>query len=54
VKTSSGRMVECWIPMIFLTNPITEPSTLSFYVGDGRRPGEQLVDGLHLLKTNYW
>jgi hypothetical protein len=27
VKTSSGRMVMCWIPKIYLTNPITEPST---------------------------
>jgi hypothetical protein len=29
VKTSSGRMVNCWIPKIYLTNPSTEPSTLS-------------------------
>jgi hypothetical protein len=29
VKTSSGHMVKCWIPKIFLTNPITEPSTVS-------------------------
>jgi hypothetical protein len=29
VKTSSGRMVKCWIPKIYLTNPITEPSTFS-------------------------
>jgi hypothetical protein len=29
VKTSSGHMVKCWIPMIYLTNPSTEPSTLS-------------------------
>jgi hypothetical protein len=29
VKTSSGRMVKCWIPKIYLTNPNTEPSTLS-------------------------
>jgi hypothetical protein len=29
VKTSSGRMVKCWIPKIYLTNPITEPSTSS-------------------------
>jgi hypothetical protein len=29
VKTSSGRMVKCWIPKIYLTNPSTEPSTLS-------------------------
>jgi hypothetical protein len=29
VKTSSGRMVKCWISMIYLTNPSTEPSTFS-------------------------
>jgi hypothetical protein len=27
VKTSSGRIVKCWIPKIYLTNPSTEPST---------------------------
>jgi hypothetical protein len=29
VKTSSDRMVKCWIPKIYLTNPSTEPSTIS-------------------------
>jgi hypothetical protein len=29
VKISSGRMVKCWIPKIYLTNPSTEPSTSS-------------------------
>jgi hypothetical protein len=29
VKTSSDRMVKCWIPKIFLTNPSTKPSTFS-------------------------
>jgi hypothetical protein len=29
VKTSSGRMVKCWIPKIYLTNPSTEPLTFS-------------------------
>jgi hypothetical protein len=29
VKTSSGRMVKCWISKIYLTNPGTEPSTFS-------------------------
>jgi hypothetical protein len=29
VKTSSGRMVMCWIPKIYLTKPSTEPSTIS-------------------------
>jgi hypothetical protein len=32
VKTSSGRMVQCWIPNIFLTNPSTELSTFSHYM----------------------
>jgi hypothetical protein len=29
VKTFLGRMVKCWIPKIFLTNPNTKPSTFS-------------------------
>jgi hypothetical protein len=29
MKTSSGCMVKCWIPKIYLTNPSTEPSTFS-------------------------
>jgi hypothetical protein len=29
VKTSSGRMVKCWIPKIYLTHLSTEPSTPS-------------------------
>jgi hypothetical protein len=29
VKTSSGRMVKCWIPKFYLTNPSTKPSTSS-------------------------
>jgi hypothetical protein len=29
VKTSSGCMVKCWIPKIYLTNPSIEPSTFS-------------------------
>jgi hypothetical protein len=29
VKTSSGHMVKCWIPKIYLTNPSIEPSTFS-------------------------
>jgi hypothetical protein len=29
VKTSSGRMVKCWISKIYLTNPNTKPSTFS-------------------------
>jgi hypothetical protein len=26
LRTSSGRMVKCWIPKIYLTNPSIEPS----------------------------
>jgi hypothetical protein len=29
VKTSSGRMVKCWIPRFYLTNPSTDPSISS-------------------------
>jgi hypothetical protein len=29
VKTSSGRMVKCWIPNVYITDPSTEPSTSS-------------------------
>jgi hypothetical protein len=29
MKTSSGRMVKCWIRKIYLTNPTTEPLTFS-------------------------
>jgi hypothetical protein len=29
MKISSGRMVKCWIPKIYLTNPNMEPSTPS-------------------------
>jgi hypothetical protein len=29
VKTSTGRMVKCWIPKIYLTNASTESSTIS-------------------------
>jgi hypothetical protein len=29
VKIASGRMVKCWIPKIYLTNPSTEPSIFS-------------------------
>jgi hypothetical protein len=32
VKTSSGRMVKCWIPKFYLTNPSTEPSTSSHHM----------------------
>jgi hypothetical protein len=52
VKTFLDCMVNCWIPKIFLTNPGAEPSTFSFYVGDGLRLGEQVVDGLQLLEID--
>jgi hypothetical protein len=29
IKTSSSRMVKCWIPKIYLTNPSTKPLTSS-------------------------
>jgi hypothetical protein len=29
VKTFSDRMVKCWIPKIFITNPSTESSSFS-------------------------
>jgi hypothetical protein len=29
VKTFSSRMLKCWIPKIYLTNPSTEPSTFT-------------------------
>jgi hypothetical protein len=29
VKSSSGRMIKCWISKIYLTNPSTEPSIFS-------------------------
>jgi hypothetical protein len=32
LKASSGRMVKCWIPRIYLTDPSTEPSTFSRYM----------------------
>jgi hypothetical protein len=32
MKTSLGRMVKCWIPKIYLTNPSTEPSTFSHHM----------------------
>jgi hypothetical protein len=46
VKTSSGRMVKCWIPKIFLTNSSTEPSTFShsMYVMNGGLENKWLMD----------
>jgi hypothetical protein len=46
VKTSSGRMIKCWIPRIYLTNPSIEPSTSSrlIYVLDGGLENTWLMD----------
>jgi hypothetical protein len=46
VKTSFGRLVKCWIPKIYLTNPSTEPSTFSrpLYVLDGGLEDKWLMD----------
>jgi hypothetical protein len=50
VVTSSCRMVKCWIPKIFLTNP----NLLSFFVDERWRIGEYVVDELRLLWTHDW
>jgi hypothetical protein len=46
MKTSFGRMVKCWIPKIYLTNPSTEPSTFSrpVLVMDGGLEATWLMD----------
>jgi hypothetical protein len=46
MKTSSGRMVKCWIPKIYLTNHSTEPSTssLPMEVLDGGLEDKWLMD----------
>jgi hypothetical protein len=46
VDTSSGRMVKCWIPKFYLTNPSTEPSTSSHHVSvmDGGLESKWLMD----------
>jgi hypothetical protein len=46
VKTSSGRMVKCWISKIYLTNPSTESSTFSrpMWVMDGGLEDTWLMD----------
>jgi hypothetical protein len=47
VKTSSGRMVKCLIPKIYLSNSSTEKIDFFLsYVGDGRKPGERVAHGL--------
>jgi hypothetical protein len=53
VKTSSSRMVKCWILKIYLTNSSTESSTFfSSYVGDGRRLGGHVAHGFRLFATH--
>jgi hypothetical protein len=32
VKTSSGRMIKCWIPKIYLTNTSIEPLAFSHHM----------------------
>jgi hypothetical protein len=49
VKTSSGRMVKCWIPKIYLTNSSTEPSTFSrpMSMMDGGLEDKWLMDSIY-------
>jgi hypothetical protein len=46
IKTSSGRIVKCGIPKIYLTNPITKPSTSSHSISvlDGGQEDKWLMD----------
>jgi hypothetical protein len=59
IKTTSGRMVKCWIPNIYLNNPSTEPST-SFhpmYVMDGGLENTWLMDSScsrHMTENKKW
>jgi hypothetical protein len=59
MKTSSGRMVKCWIPKIFLTNPSTEPLTFShsMEVMDGGLENKWLMDSgcsRHMTENKKW
>jgi hypothetical protein len=59
VKTSSGRMVKCWIPKIYLTNPSTEPSTFShpMYVMDEGLEDTWLMNSgcsRHITRNKKW
>jgi hypothetical protein len=59
VKTSSGRMVKCCIPKIYLTNLNTEPSTFShpMYVMDGGLENKWFMDSgcsRHLAGDKKW
>jgi hypothetical protein len=46
IKTSSGHIVKCGIPKIYLTNPITKPSTSSHSISvlDGGQEDKWLMD----------
>jgi hypothetical protein len=59
VKTSSDRMVKCWIPKIYLTNPSTQPSTFSrpMQVMDGGLKDTWLMDShcsRHMTGNKKW
>jgi hypothetical protein len=59
VKTFSDRMVKCWIPKIYLTNPSTEPSTFSclMSVVDGGLEDTWLIDSSysrHMTGNKKW
>jgi hypothetical protein len=59
VKTSSGRMVNYWIPKIYLTNPSTESSTFSCPMSmmDGGLEGTWLMDSgcsRHMTENKKW
>jgi hypothetical protein len=59
IKTSSGRMVKCWILKIYLTNSSTEPSTPSrpVYVMDGGLEDTWLMDSdcsRHMTRNKKW
>jgi hypothetical protein len=59
MKTSSGHIVKCWIPKIYLTNPSTEPSTFSghVYMMDEGLEDTWLMDSScsrHMTRNKKW
>jgi hypothetical protein len=52
MKTSSGRMVKCWISKIYLINPNTKPSTFCHLVGDRWRLEGHVAHRFWLLTTD--
>jgi hypothetical protein len=59
MKTSSGRMVKCWIPKFYLTNHNTESSTSSrhVWVMDGGLENKWLMDSdcsRHMTENKKW